>query len=125
MKTVFLFMISILFAASNANAGGGSSVGPANPAAVNCEQLGGTLEPFTTPQGEDANCAIEEWSLYRQMASRNLLTPHSYTGMVPNPAAVNCNDVNGIWRLVETPQGQSGLCVVEQWTLYRVINVTQ
>jgi putative hemolysin len=38
--------------------------GMGNPAAVNCKDIGGTLEPVKTPQGESANCVIDEWMLF-------------------------------------------------------------
>jgi putative hemolysin len=107
---------------SSAFAGGSSTVGPANPAAVNCLKLGGTLERVVTPEGEDANCRIEEWKLFRAMSEQNLVKPHHYgNGAMPNPAAVNCIDIGGELRSVTTPNGEAGVCVIEEWKLFRVI----
>lgn len=107
-----------------ARAGGGSSIGPANPAAVNCIQIGGTLESVVTPEGENANCVIEEWTLYLAMLERGLTRDHKYgPGGMPNPAAVNCLDIAGTLRMIETPEGTAGYCVVDQWVLFRVIDV--
>ncbi|NDO80235.1 hypothetical protein CJP72_05415 [Citrobacter sp. NCU1] len=47
-------------------------VAMANPAAVYCEQKGGTLVPVQTPQGARADCklpggeVIDEWTLWRR-----------------------------------------------------------
>ncbi len=120
-----LFIALTMLAAANAMAeGGGSSVGPGNPAALNCIKLGGGLERFRTPQGEDSNCVIEEWQLYREMHARKLDKRHRYgPGGVPNPAAVNCADIGGTIRIVNAPEGEAGYCVVEQWDLFRAIDV--
>ncbi|MBN8542354.1 MAG: DUF333 domain-containing protein [Deltaproteobacteria bacterium] len=105
--------------------GGGSSVGPANPAAMNCLVLGGELENYTTEAGENANCVIEEWTLFKEMNDRGLVKPHQYgpgVGM-PNPAAVNCIDIGGDLRAEAMPTGEtSTFCVVEQWTLFNTID---
>lgn len=47
-------------------------VGMANPAAVYCQQKGGTLVPVETPQGVRSDCrlpggeTVDEWTLYRR-----------------------------------------------------------
>lgn len=47
-------------------------IGMANPAAVYCEQQGGTLAPVQTPQGVRSDCklpsgeVIDEWTLWRR-----------------------------------------------------------
>ena len=120
------FGVALFLASVSAFAGGGSSVGDGNPASVNCVKLGGTLEFVETPQGQVGNCVIGEWTLYQEMANRDLVVHHHYgPGGMPNPAAVNCNDIGGEIRIIETPAGQSGYCVVEEWTLYRVIHVAE
>ena len=122
MKKLVL-IISVLLSV-NAFAGGGSSIGPGNPATLNCDQLGGVTESFQNSNGEDANCVIEEWLLFREMTARGLTQSHRYgEGAMPNPAAVNCADIGGDSRVVETREGQTGFCVVGQWALFRVINV--
>lgn len=119
----FILLAAILCSVQ-VKAGGGSSVGPANPAALNCIKLGGTLEPFTTPQGESNNCVIDEWQLYREMSKRHLVKEHRYDGIaLPNPAAVNCVDSGGEIRIMHTPAGEAGYCVIEEWQLFRVIDV--
>ncbi|HGA5459351.1 TPA: DUF333 domain-containing protein [Salmonella enterica subsp. diarizonae serovar 50:k:z35] len=48
------------------------SIGMPNPAAVYCEQQGGTLMPVQTPQGVRSDCKlpngeiIDEWTLWRR-----------------------------------------------------------
>lgn len=122
MKTLISILATVL--SSVAFAGGGSSIGPANPAAVNCLKLEGTLEPYHTPEGDSANCVIEAWHLFDEMCKRDLCHEHHYPrGGMPNPAAVNCLDIGGKYRSQSTPDGSIGFCVVEQWTLFHVINV--
>ncbi|EBA9644412.1 DUF333 domain-containing protein [Salmonella enterica] len=47
-------------------------IGMPNPAAVYCEQQGGTLAPVQTPQGVRSDCklpngeVIDEWTLWRR-----------------------------------------------------------
>lgn len=120
--------IFVMLVSSIALAGGGSSIGPANPAAVNCGKLQGTLEPYSTPQGEGANCVIEAWHLFDEMFKRGLVKEHHYPvppRFIPNPSAVNCNDIQGNYINRTTPEGDVGYCVVEEWTLFRVIDVTR
>jgi len=117
MKTLIM-TLSLLFTCASF-AGGGSSVGPANPAAVHCTNLGGQLIDYTTPEGQNANCLIEQWALFRAMYEKGLVTQHQYgPGGMPNPAAVNCIDINGTLQYAE----QGGFCLVEQWTLFRVFH---
>lgn len=115
----------LMFGSLQAYAGGGSSVGPANPASKNCIQLGGVLEPITTPAGQDNNCVIDEWQLFGKMEQLGLVQTHSYgPGSMPNPASVNCADISGTERIEQNPAGEEGFCVVEEWKLFDVINVT-
>ncbi len=127
MKNGILVMImgfSIL-AFSTAHAGGSTTVGVPNPAALNCLFLHGALEEYTTPAGVSSNCVVDEWELYLEMERRNLVTPHQYgPGAMPNPAAVNCLDIGGQLREVTTPAGTAGSCVIDEWALFKVINVT-
>jgi hypothetical protein len=108
-----------------ASAGGSSTAGIGNPAALNCEKLGGTLESYTTPEGQNANCVIEEWLLFREMDKRGLVhndIPEEIS--MPNPASVNCIKIGGSIRVVQNPVGDTGYCVIEQWTLFRAIDIT-
>ena len=126
MKNLLLITAILTSQITLADTGGSSTVGPANPAAVNCIKLGGVLEKYENPLGEDSNCVLEEWHLYREMKKRNLVKPHDYDmGGMPNPAAVNCADIGGHIRTIEGPNGEGGYCVVPQWTLFRAINVTR
>ena len=110
--------------ASVAFAGGGSSIGPANPASLNCLKLGGTLERVLTPQGEDSNCVIEEWTLFRALTlKRSTTKPTHGAGFVPNPAAVTCIDIGGTLRSYQTSVGEGANCVIPQWTLFHALNV--
>jgi putative hemolysin len=130
------FLISsalILVLGSIAYAGGGSSIGPANPAAVNCIKLNGTREPIQTPEGEYANCVVEAWHLYNEMSKRGLVKDPACPnppnpnppGGIPNPSAVNCIGIGGSYVNKSTPEGAIGFCVVEEWTLFRAIDITR
>lgn len=124
MKILFAL---IFILAQQTFAGGGSSIGVANPASVNCIRLKGVLESYTTYAGTDANCVIEQWQLFNEMNKRGLIkmnpnSRYSNVGM-PNPAAVNCLNSGGKLRLVNTTHGQSGHCVIPQWSLIKVINI--
>ena len=100
-------------------------MGPGNPAAINCQKLGGIIEIEETPNGQKGNCVIDEWTLFRAMLKRGLVTEKSYDDAIgmPNPASVNCIKIGGSLRIVETSQGQAGNCVVDEWALFRVIDV--
>lgn len=124
MKTTIMAgVLAASFLTSVAFAGGSSTVGPANPSAVNCINLGGQLEAVHTPLGASSNCVIEEWHLYREMDRRGLVKKRHYGAPVgmPNPAAVNCIDIKGELRMVRTRQGDAGFCVVDSWDLFKVI----
>ncbi len=124
MKTKIFFLALII--GSIASAGGGSSVGLGNPASENCIKLEGTLESVQDEYGQKSNCVVEQWHLWREMDKRGLVKHHEYPTEpigIPNPAAVNCQDIGGEHRGVETPEGSTGFCVIEVWTLFRVINV--
>ena len=118
--------LSILCFSLIAQAGGGSSIGPANPASLNCSKLGGTSELVRDPDGEYSNCVIEQWTLYKEMAKRGLVKQHPSDPdrpSMPNPATVNCHDIDGQIRVKQEPSGEAAYCVVEEWTLFRAIDV--
>jgi len=118
-KQILLATLTTIILGAQAFAGGSSTVGPGNPAAFNCLKLGGTLEAVETPAGQDANCVIEQWKLYHEMSQRGL-----DRGGLPQPAAVNCHNIQGtIRRVVDSSGNENGMCVVAQWTLFHVINV--
>jgi putative hemolysin len=126
MKTLLIALTLIPFTTAFASDGGGSSVGPANPAAVFCvKKLGGTLEHTVSELGGSANCVVEEWKLYRTMDEQGLVKPVRCTSgrpCLPNPASANCVAIGGAVRIQDGVDGQYGMCVVEEWTLWRVFN---
>jgi putative hemolysin len=110
-------MMKILFALA-AFAGG------SDPASQLCVSLGGSLEE-AGGKPPVLNCVLEEWTLFRAMSARHLVRPISCprdTPCMPNPAARNCADIGGGYRVVRTPQGEDGYCVMESWALYRVFS---
>ena len=116
-----------LILVSNSFAGGGSSIGVANPAAVACVNLNGKLETYRVSNGKDANCVIEQWQQFKEMAQRGLVKSHNYNNHngsigMPNPAAVNCIEIGGKLRVESSVYGQNGMCVIPQWTLFRILN---
>lgn len=124
MKAILSLLVAMLTVPAYA-VGGGSSVGIGNPAAVNCVKLDGTLELFTTPEGVGSNCVIEQWHLFNEMNKRGLIPGQSAEAiLMPNPAALNCIEIKGSIRRVTSPEGESGLCVVEIWDLMRAIDIT-
>lgn len=116
-------LVLSLFFSAQAFAGGGSSVGPGNPSALNCIKLGGTLESIETPYGQGANCVIDEWQLWREMISQNLVNENDDPGMITNPASANCYNIGGTIRIVSTSEGEVGYCIIEEWALFRTINI--
>lgn len=126
MKTMILLTF-VCLSTSTVFAGPAISEGVPNPASVNCTKLGGQLNIVTEPDGGQASyCTIDEWQLFKEMYQRGLIKPHKYgqNGM-PNPAAVNCVDIGGEIDIVTNPDGgQAGYCKIEEWTLFKAINVT-
>jgi putative hemolysin len=115
-----MILVTVSLVSLSAFAGGGSSVGPENPAARNCLALGGAVEIVEDPDGNQASyCAIAQWTLFREMAARGL-TDDSVQG---NPASLNCLKAGGTLRRVVTPEGEDHDCVIEAWTLFRIIDV--
>ena len=82
---ILISLTIIMMGAFAFSSGGGSSIGPANPATINCIKLGGILEPVITPAGEDANCVLDQWQLFREMFKRGLVKEHQY----PSPPCPN------------------------------------
>jgi putative hemolysin len=128
----FLVVMSVVLSAFNAMpafAGGGSSIGIGNPASKNCGELGGILKSYQSPRGEGAYCVVDEWNLFRLMSQCRLVQVHHYgrNGQIgmPNPASVNCADVGGVTRVVKTPTGERGVCVVEEWMLFRSVDAAK
>jgi uncharacterized protein len=107
--------------------GGSTTVGPGSPASINCIKLGGHLEIVNAPEGQYGLCHIEEWTLYKQMAAKNLVKtrPSHGNGSIgmANPASVNCIQSGGKLRIINSRNGQYGLCSIEEWALFRIINI--
>lgn len=127
MKILGITIIFLMLLVNISFAGGKSTIGMANPASVNCLKLGGVLERHTNYKGEYADCAIEEWTLYHEMLKRGLVqensSDHDGLGM-PNPASVNCENVEGELRIEQTNKGENGICVVNEWDLMKYIDIT-
>lgn len=125
MRQLSLITTVLLFSNLAFGSGGGSSVGPANPAAVLCLDLGGGIESVETPAGTSGNCVVEQWQLFAAMTEAGLVRKqsggHAGAGLA-NPAAVNCLNIGGALRHIETPEGTSGFCVIEEWTLYSIFH---
>lgn len=121
MKTMIL-LSALLSIPAFARDGGGSSVGTGNPAAKFCLDLGGQLERTSDARGEDADCVIDEWKLFREMSKAGLVKDINIGPGGANPAAINCDNVGGKWRVVNTPEGEEGMCAVEQWDLFRLFH---
>ncbi|MGB7809479.1 MAG: DUF333 domain-containing protein [Methanoregula sp.] len=127
-----------------APAGTGSAptnqTGMANPASVNCVNVGGQSVIMTNPDGSQYGMcnftngtSCEEWALFRGEGCKagvtgnqtgNATAPAGQTGMA-NPASVNCVNVGGTVQIKDSPAGQYGMCVFpngttcEEWALFR------
>ncbi|EIL9389003.1 DUF333 domain-containing protein [Salmonella enterica] len=76
MKFTWIALPGVLLlsacSSSQPNAPRSPRIGMPNPAAVYCEQQGGTLMPVQTPQGVRFDCKlpngeiIDEWTLWRR-----------------------------------------------------------
>ncbi|KRT25264.1 hypothetical protein LPMST01_09950 [Salmonella enterica subsp. enterica serovar Infantis] len=76
MKFTWIALPGVLLlsacSSSQPNAPRRPRIGMPNPAAVYCEQQGGTLMPVQTPQGVRSDCKlpngeiIDEWTLWRR-----------------------------------------------------------
>jgi putative hemolysin len=97
--------------------------GVPNPAAVFCEEQGGTVEIVTDAQGNQSGICglpdgtqIEEWEYYRQFHGEG-----SGAGLA-NPAAVFCEEqggiVSGVEPMCELPDGT----MVDAWEYFRAQN---
>ena len=103
----------------------------ANPASVNCEKVGGTLEIVTDASGWQVGICrasnglqCEEWALFRGECTLNT-QPGMIIGM-PNPASVNCIKWGGTLEIMTNKDwAQYGMCTgsngvkCEEWALFR------
>jgi len=111
----------------------------ANPASVNCGNIGGTTEIKTNADGSQYGmCTFtngttcEEWALYRgegckagaEVSAAATKAPSNQTGMA-NPASVNCVNIGGKIEIKDSAAGQYGMCTFtngttcEEWALFR------
>lgn len=116
--------------------------GMANPASVNCGQIGGTTEIMTAPDGSQYGMcnfqngtSCEEWALFlnegchtgeylNASANATAGAASGQTGLA-NPASVNCVNIGGTVEIMDSPAGQYGMCTFangtscEEWALFR------
>jgi len=112
-----------------------ATAGMANPASVNCGNVGGTTEIKSNPDGSQYGmCTFpngttcEEWALFNDHVCKPYVpaaTTPTAIGMA-NPASVNCGNIGGTTEIVSNPDGsQYGMCTFpngttcEEWALYR------
>lgn len=145
MTKLFFFLSLLAFASPAFAAGGGSStVGPANPADVLCNKVGGKVTTLTGADGGQAgfcvlgqSAIIDDWTLWRELnnerteavaaffSGRRMVTFHSDTIGMSNYAAENCENFGGRHVLYRTEEGDElGVCAfgdrsaIEEWTLF-------
>ena len=111
------------------------SAGMANPASVNCGNIGGTTQIMSNPDGSQYGmCTFpngttcEEWALFNDHVCKPYVqaaTTPAAIGMA-NPASVNCGNIGGTTQIMSNPDGsQYGMCTFpngttcEEWALYR------
>ncbi|MDD1682828.1 MAG: DUF333 domain-containing protein [Methanoregula sp.] len=104
----------------------------ANPASVNCGQVGGTTEIKTdTSGGQYGMCTFpngtscEEWALFRGEGCRAGVAAGATAG-IANPASVACVNAGGSLEIKkDTSGGEYGMCTFsngtscEEWALFR------
>jgi len=113
--------------------------GMANPASVNCGNIGGTTEIKTAADGgQYGMCTFkngttcEEWALFRgegcqagPSVNQTPAAPASNQTGIANPASVNCVNVGGKVDIKDSAAGQYGMCTFnngttcEEWALFR------
>ena len=111
----------------------------ANPASVNCGNIGGTTEIKTNADGSQYGmCTFtngttcEEWALFRGegckpgvSVNQTPAAPASNQTGIANPASVNCVNVGGTVQIKDSAAGQYGMCAFpngttcEEWALFR------
>jgi len=117
----------------------GNQTGMANPASVNCGNIGGTTEIKTTADGSQYGMctftngtSCEEWALYRgegckagaEVSTKATNASSNQTGLA-NPASVNCVNLGGKVDIKDSAAGQYGMCTFtngttcEEWALFR------
>jgi len=106
-----------------------NQAGMANPASVNCGNIGGTTEIKTSADGSQYGmCTFtngttcEEWALFRgegcqagPSVNQTPAEPASNQTGLANPASVNCVNIGGKVEIKDSAAGQYGMCTVHQW----------
>lgn len=127
-----------LFACTEENPPG---PGLPNPVSVFCEENGGKIEIREDKQGNQQGICVfpngnecDEWAYYRgecspdsQQVPEDGQTGPQDAGIIgmPNPASVNCKEKGGSLKIVDGPDGQTGICTFpggatcEEWALFR------
>jgi len=112
-----------------------ATAGMANPASVNCEKVGGTLEiKKDASGGEYGMCTFangtscEEWALFRNEGCKSGVEPSTTATAIgmANPASVNCGKLGGTTEIRKNTDGSEyGMCTFvngtscEEWALFR------
>ena len=113
-----------------------TSASMANPASVNCANVGGTLEIRKDTAGNEygmcnfANgTSCEEWALFRNEGCKAGVAVTSTTAVplgMANPASVNCGKIGGATEIKKNTDGSEyGMCTFsngtscEEWALFR------
>ena len=113
-----------------------TSAGIANPASVNCGNVGGTLEIKKDSAGNEYGMcnfsngtSCEEWALFRNEGCKAGVTVTSTTPVpvgMANPASVNCGKIGGTTEIKKNADGSEyGMCKFqngtscEEWALFR------
>jgi hypothetical protein len=110
--------------------------GMANPASVNCGQIGGTVDIKTNSDGGQYGMCnfpngttCEEWALFHNEGCKNgtaVTTPAPANAGMANPASVNCGKMGGkIENRNDTQGNEYGMCTFtngttcDEWALFR------
>lgn len=106
-------------------------LGMANPAATYCIDQGGETKTVSTLEGEHGICILSDgtevgqWEYFRQ--NQDAQGDDVMMGMA-NPASVFCEEQGGSVKIVDTAEGQIGMCVmpdgseIEEWELFNKHN---
>jgi putative hemolysin len=113
-----------------------TSASMANPASVNCANVGGTLEIRKDTAGNEYGMcnfsngtSCEEWALFRNEGCKAGVAVTSTTAVqvgMANPASLNCGNLGGTLEIKKDTAGNEfGMCnfqngtSCEEWALFR------